>query len=148
MWNRSKSILLSIFCTRLFMVLVVAAVCFAPYIAAWYFGGAAWAERYYLPFRVTIYLCAAPALVVLALLDRLLLNIRRQKVFVPQNVKLLRVISWACIAVGLAAFGGGFSYASFFIVAAVAAFCGLIVRVVKNVFDQAIEIKTENDFTI
>ncbi len=147
MWNQSKSIVLSIFCTRLFMVLVVAAVFFAPYIANWYFGNGG-VDQSHLAFRVTIYLCALPALFLLLLLDWLLRNIRKNAIFEELNVKLLRGISWLCIVLGLITLGSGFFYSSFFLVAAAAAFCGLIVRVVKNVFERAIELKEENDYTI
>lgn len=148
MWNKSRSLVLSIFCARLFMLLVVVVVCFASPIIRWYFSRTPNMEEYYPAFQIIVYVCAVPAMLLLILLDRLLRNIRRQAVFVPQNITLLRAISWSCIAVGLAACAAGFCYASFFLVAIAAAFCGLIVRVVKNVFEQAIEIKTENDYTI
>ena len=147
MWNQAKSIVLSIFCTRLFMVLVAAAVIFAPYLTQWYFGVGGNSGEH-LAFRMTIYLCALPALALLLLLDRLLRNIRKNAIFEEWNVKLLRGISWLCIAIGLITLGGGIFYSSFFLVAAAAAFCGLIVRVVKNVFEHAIELKEENDYTI
>lgn len=148
MWNKSKSILLSIFCTRLFMLLVVAVVCFASPIIHWYFSRTPNMEEVYPTFQAIVYVCAVPAMLLLVLLDRLLRNIRRQVVFVKQNITLLRAISWSCIAVGLATCAAGFFYVSFFLVAIAAAFCGLIVRVVKNVFEQAMELKAENDYTI
>ena len=147
MWNQAKSIVLSIFCTRLFMLLVVAAVFLAPYITRWYFGSGG-VEQTHLAFRVTIYICALPAIFLLLLLDRLLRNIRKNAIFEELNVKLLRGISWLCIVLGVITLTGGFFYSSFFLVAAAAAFCGLIVRVVKNVFEHAIELKEENDYTI
>ena len=97
---------------------------------------------------ITIYCCAVPGLFLLLCLHRLLRNLRRERVFEQENVTLLRAISWLCIAVGVVTLVSGFYYTSFFLVAAAAAFCGLIVRVVQNVFEQAIEIKTENDYTI
>lgn len=148
MWTKSKSLMLSIFCTRLFFVLAVAAVIFAPQIVEWYFGNSPAAQNIHLAFRITIYCCAVPGLFLLLCLHRLLRNIRAGKVFEAGNVRLLRGISWLCVAVGMVTFASGFYYTSFFLVAAAAAFCGLIVRVVKNVFEQAIEIKTENDYTI
>lgn len=148
MWNESKSLTLSIFCTRLFFLLLAAGVIFAPQIVAWYFGNSQAAQQYHLAFRITIYCCAALGFPLLLCLHRLLRNIRAQRVFVQGNAKLLRAISWLCIAVGLVALCSSFYYMSFLLVAAAAAFCGLIVRVVKNVFEQAIEIKTENDYTI
>ena len=42
----------------------------------------------------------------------------------------------------------GFYYLPFFVVAACGAFMALIVRVIKNVFTEAIALKDENDFTI
>ena len=39
-------------------------------------------------------------------------------------------------------------YIPFFFVAIAAGFVGLIVRVIKNVFAEAIALKDENDFTI
>ena len=39
-------------------------------------------------------------------------------------------------------------YMPFLIVSAAAAFVGLILRVVKNVFAEAVRLKDENDYTI
>lgn len=41
----------------------------------------------YLPMIITLYLAAAVALVIVTALDRLLSNIRHDKVFIPANVK-------------------------------------------------------------
>ena len=148
MWNCSKSLTLSIFCTRLFAALLVIGVCTAPTIANWYFGSAPSAQALHLPFRITIYLCAVPGFILLYCLNTLLKNIRVGNVFVNANTKMLRIISWSCIVVGLIAFASGFYYVSFFLVAVASAFFALIIRVIKNIFEQAIELKSENDFTI
>ena len=97
---------------------------------------------------ITLYLAAAVALVIVTALDRLLSNIRHDKGFIPANVKILRLISYCCFAVSVI-----FIYCSFirpfaWLVVIAAAFFGLILRVIKNVFEQAIVIKEENDFTI
>ena len=102
----------------------------------------------YLPMIITLYLAAAVALVIVTALDRLLSNIRHDKVFIPANVKILRLISYCCFAVSVI-----FIYFSFirpfaWLVVIAAAFFGLILRVIKNVFEQAIILKEENDFTI
>ena len=101
MWTKSKSLMLSIFCTRLFLVLLVAGVIFAPQIVAWYFGESPDAQAIHLAFRITIYCCAVPGLFLLLCLHRLLRNLRRERVFEQENVTLLRAISWLCIAVGV-----------------------------------------------
>ena len=79
---------------------------------------------------------------------RLLGNLRRAQVFVPENVELLRHVSWCCVAGALVALGGSLFYLPFLFVALAAGFMALIVRVVKNVFQQAIAMKSELDLTI
>jgi hypothetical protein len=101
---------------------------------------------------LTLYLCYAccvPALVALFRLDRLLSNIMKDLVFTEENVRALRVISWCCFAEALILTVAALYFAPIiFAVAAVAAFFGLILRVVKNVIDAAVALKSENDFTI
>ncbi|MDF2632480.1 MAG: hypothetical protein K0Q85_1076 [Caproiciproducens sp.] len=148
MWNSSKSVTLSIFCTRLFAVLLVIGVCAAPMVVNWYFGSAPGTQALHLPFRITIYICAVPGFILLYCLNTLLKNIRAGSVFVGDNTRMLRIISWSCIGVGVVTFVSGFYYASFFLLAIACAFFALIIRVIKNIFEQAIELKSENDFTI
>lgn len=97
---------------------------------------------------LTVYACALPGLVSLICLDRLLVNIRREEVFAIKNVKLLRALSWCSFVFSVILFISGFYYILFVIIAVCAAFLGLILRVIKNVFEKAIIIKQENDFTI
>lgn len=95
--------------------------------------------------------------VALVCIDKLLMNIKKDIVFDKKNVKLLRIISWSCFyaaAVCIVAFvlvWLTFSYGvgiGLILLTAGAGFMGLVVRVVKNVFEAAIEIKDENDLTI
>lgn len=148
MWNKSKSLMLSIFCTRLFLVLLAIVVVFAPQVIRWFFGESEAMLSIHGYLRATIYTEAVPASAILLCLHRLLRNIRRNKVFEEENIRLLRVISWGSIAAGIVALVSAFYYSSFWIVAVACAFFGLILRVIKNVFEQALEIKNENDFTI
>lgn len=148
MWNHLKSLTLSIFCTRLFAALLTIGVIAAPWIVNWYFGDGFTAQALHIPFRVTFYVCAVPGYILLYCLHILLKNIRVGIVFDNQNTKMLRIISWSCIGVGVITFVSGFFYMSFFLVAVASTFFALIIRVIKNVFEQAIKIKSENDFTI
>ena len=61
---------------------------------------------------------------------------------------LLRARPWCCLlaAVPFGVFGIWRSLS--IIVALAAAFFGLILRVLKNVFEKAVELKEENDYTI
>jgi hypothetical protein len=98
---------------------------------------------------VLCYACCVPALVALFCLDRLLANIMKDAVFTAENVKALRAISWCCFAGAFILTVTALYFAPILlVVAAVAAFFGLIVRVVKNVINAAVALKSENDFTI
>ena len=77
---------------------------------------------------------AAAALLTLRLL---LKNILKSEVFVSQNVKFLRILSWCCVAVALIALASGYFYLPFYIVGTAAGFFALILRVIKNVFCAA-----------
>ena len=99
-------------------------------------------------FLVSTYTAAVPAAAALYGLWRLLRNISEGEVFIPENVSILRLLSWCCIAAGLVCLFSALYYMPFLIVSAAAAFVGLILRVVKNVFAEAVRLKDENDYTI
>ncbi len=88
------------------------------------------------------------ALVILFSLLKLLSNIKDEKVFIPQNVKCLRTVSWCCFAVASITFVGGFFYMPFMFVAAAGGFTGMLLRVLKNVMQSAVELREESDLTI
>lgn len=97
---------------------------------------------------ISFYSLLIPAAAALWFLYRLLQNISRGQVFVEENVHCLRVISWACfLAAGICLASSAY-YIPFLAVAVMAGFMGLILRVVKNVFAEAVAIKQENDYTI
>lgn len=148
--KKNFSVTLSLVLVRIVFVLIIVCCIVAPLIVRVYDNGiiALTGSSVYLPMIITLYLAAAVALVIVTALDRLLSNIRHDKVFIPANVKILRLISYCCFAVSVI-----FIYFSFirpfaWLVVIAAAFFGLILRVIKNVFEQAIVIKEENDFTI
>lgn len=147
-WNQDKSVKLSKFCVHLFMVIYVAVIFTAPWLFRLLIQVRGDDMKTLPLFLITIYLAAVPAAGALWDLRRLLFNISGDAVFIPQNVAILRRLSWYCIAAGLICLPGVFFYPVFLIVSSAAAFVGLILRVVKNVFAQAVQIKTENDFTI
>ena len=99
-------------------------------------------------FLATNYSVAIPVAIALYLMNRLLANISREKVFISQNTGCLRGLSWCCSAAAFIFFASGFYYPSFLALCVAALFMALVLRVVKNVFAQAAEIKRENDYTI
>lgn len=148
MWNPSKSATASSICTKIMIIIVIGAAFSASYLVKAYAAFTAKDPDIIFPLTMTIYACTVPALIALICLDRLLVNIRKKDVFIEKNVKHLRVISWCSFAVSIILLVSGSYYLLFLIIAVAAAFFGLILRVVKNVIEQAVLIKSENDFTI
>jgi hypothetical protein len=148
MWNPGKSVLVSSICTKVVIGIVICFAFAAPYLVKNYVLYTMKNPEVIKPLIATIYACAVPGLIALFSLDRLLANIKAKNVFISKNVKYLRVISWCSFAVSAILFVSGFYYLLFLLIAVAAAFFGLILRVVKNVIEQAVAIKNENDFTI
>ncbi len=153
MWNKTRSLQLSILLVRVLFVLIPALMCCVPVITQWY--DAVYGEGVGLldgavaiPLSICLYLAAVCGLVCLYALHKLLLNLRKDEVFTHRNCQYLRIISWCCLmaAIPFAVFGIWRSLS--FIVALAAGFFGLILRVLKNVFDKAVELQEENDYTI
>ena len=144
MWNARKSVILSIVLLYTCAAVLLASCFFAPFViqrltrtdGSYTFG------------LLIFYICVGIAFIAIALLHRLLHNIRREQVFIPQNSRLLRYISWCCFVVCILTFAGGFEFYSLFLVCAAAGFMGMILRVVKNILSTATALKTENELTI
>lgn len=145
-WSKDASLYLSQLCVMVFTGLLAGLCVAAPWLWPRLVGRGA-ACGWYL---AVTYLTALPAALVLYRLQRLLHNMGENRVFIPENVRHLRHISWLCIAAGgvylAGALAGGL--AALWVLAPAAAFVGLMVRVVKNAFAQAVAIKEENDYTI
>lgn len=99
-------------------------------------------------FYIAFYACAVLAFTALFFLNKLLSNISREKVFIKENVKLIRILSWCCYLVGIVLAVYSIWAYPFIVIAAAAAFFGLIIRVLKNVFAKAVQIQEENEGTI
>ncbi|MBO5211436.1 MAG: DUF2975 domain-containing protein [Clostridia bacterium] len=155
MWNSKKSVNLSIVvCFILSAILVLLAI-FGPMVFKLYMT----AYRGFLPagdamrhLSRTFVLCFYPSAVfagiILYSLLKLLFNIKGGQVFINQNVTLLRVVSWCCIAIAIITFVGAFFYMPFGFVALAGGFVGIMLRVLKNVMQSAVELREENDLTI
>lgn len=148
-WNNRRSLLLSKVCTVVSMAALVAVLLTAPHLVGWLTRISINASAEYTPlFLVTLYAGGLVGAVLLVQLYLLLRNIGAEAVFSQQNVTLLRRISWCCMLGAAIALVSGLYYMPWAIVGLGAGFIGLIVRVVKNVFARALEIKEENDYTI
>ena len=148
MWTPGKSALLSLICTKIMILLMIGFIFTAPSLVDRYVVYTMKDSGIVTSLLVTLYFCAAFGLLALLCLDRLLSNIKKNQVFIKGNVKYLRILSWCCFAVSIILFFSGFYYLLFLMIAVAAGFFGLILRVVKNVIEQAVVIKNENDYTI
>ena len=146
-WTSEKSLRLSRILTIAVLALAVIILFLIPMITQWYDDVSG--KNPIMPvLTVCLYFADIMAIGALWELKTLLANISKQELFTERNTKCVRVISWCCF--GLAAV---FAVLSFWrllalLVAVIAAFVGLILRVVKNMLATATELREENDFTI
>jgi len=148
-WDDSKSLVLSKICVIIFMVLLLTVAILAPGIAGllmYVSPHANAAGRAY--FMATIYAGCVPAAILLACLYILLRRISAGSVFVKANVACLRHISWCCFAGAMICFVSALYYIPWLAFGDAAAFMGLIVRVIKNVFAKAVSLQDDSDLTI
>ncbi|MCD7731449.1 MAG: DUF2975 domain-containing protein [Oscillospiraceae bacterium] len=144
-WTPSMSLLLSEIIVKILAVIFAAACIYAPFGVK----NIAEAFGFNIPlFMTAFYLCAVFAFTALFFLNRLLGNIKRSDIFIDENVKILRILSWCCYFVGITMALYSFFEYPFIVISAAAAFFGLILRVLKNVFRKAVELREENDGTI
>ena len=147
-WNENKSVRLSQVCVVVFAALLLLLDVFCYAAVTWFIRlrGMPWQTGILM--MITIYLCSVFGWVLLWKLWRLLRNIRSQVVFDAENVALLRTVSWCCVGAGGICLASSVYYLPFSAVAIAAGFMALIVRIVKNVFEQAILMKDDLDLTI
>lgn len=149
MWNGEKSLALTKLCILLFLGLLLAAVVSAPWLTRWFVDfSQAGLEGTASYFMATIYVGFVPAAYLLYSLLVLIRRIDVGQVFIAANVELLRRISWSCFLGAVIALISVLYYSPWFFVAVAAAFMGLIVRVLKNVFAQAVDLQDESDYTV
>ena len=147
-WSKDRSIALSRGCVVLFMILLAALDSGCYWAVRWFIGLRFMPWQSGVLMMVTIYLCSGFCWVLLVRLWQLLDNIRLQLVFDLRNVKLLRQVSWCCVGAGAVCLVSCLYYLPFIAVAIAAGFMALLVRIVKNIFQQAIDMKAELDLTI
>ncbi|MDE6775874.1 MAG: DUF2975 domain-containing protein [Ruminococcus sp.] len=152
MWTKTKSLFLSrilTVCTAgVFLILTF----FVPALSRWYeqvsAGSGFFGNNIFMPVCIGLYIAEIFAFAALWNLHRLLENINKGIVFDDCNSRCLRRISWSCMFAGIIFTVIGLWRFVFLMAAFMAFMLGLVMRVLKNVFEKAVEIKSENDFTI
>ena len=149
MWNDSKSLVLSKICVVLFMVLLLASAILAPRMVARLISMSLQAHIAGSGlFLGTIYAGFVPAAALLAWLYVFLHRIGSGRVFVRENTACLRYISWCCFLGAAICLASGLYYVPWFAIGVSAAFMGIVVRVIKNVFAKAVSLQDDAEFTI
>ena len=87
--------------------------------------------------------CSVPAYILIYSMFRLLRIVERGEVFTRRSIGLLNAVSLCCFAAALICLGFGLRFPVLLVVTVAAGFVGLIVRIVKNVFQQALAMKDE-----
>jgi len=148
MTKEKRSIAITSVLIKVAVVLCAAALFIMPYAAKIYEQVSLQSDNVTVPLLITFYLCAAIGFVILFVLGRLIKNIGNEKVFVNENVKLLKILSYCCFAISIITLIFARLRILVFVITFASAFFGLILRVIKNCFTEAIRLREENDFTI
>lgn len=148
MLSQTKSVKLSLYLTDFIIALFCAAAVFLPRFTKWYITYMGRPANVRAVILAVCYTCLPFAMTALFSLRQLLKNIMRGDTFVTDNIKRLNILFLCCIAAAVISFFSGYFYLPFYIISVAAAFFSLILRVIKNVFRSAIEIKAENELTI
>lgn len=146
-WKPSHSLFLSRTLTVVVFIGLIALPFCIPIMTEWYDAVSGQAPIATL-LNIVLYCSDAVGFVAIWHLNRLLNNIRRQEIFVEGNVTCLRAISWCCFGIAIIFTVLGFWRSLAWLITFAAVFFGLILRVLKNVFELAVEMRQENDYTI
>lgn len=144
----SRSVTLTLWLNRCMIALVAVLVLFMPTLLRWYNTVRILSEDQNYALAAAFYACVPVVLYALWNLDRLLRNISEAKVFVWDNVHLIRRECVCCAAVGLICLPAAFYYAPLIFLSVIMGFLCPVVNVVCQVFRAAIELREENDLTI
>ena len=148
-WTRDRSLLLSLACVWLFAAGLLALDVGVYWLAQRFFVELRGAPQQYVVFTTaSVYLCSVPAWLTLWSLRCLLQNLRRGAVFTEENVRLLRRVSWCCAIAAAVTALNALYYLPYLFLAVAEGFMALIVRIVKNAFQEAAAMRSELDLTI
>lgn len=147
-WNKDRSIVLSRICVVLFALLLAALDTGAYWLVGLFIRLRSMPGQTCVFMMTSIYAGSVFGWITLWMLWKLLGNMSSGRVFVSANVRAMRTVSWCCAAVAVVCALSTLYYLPFLVAAMAAAFMALIVRIVKNAFQSALEMKNELDYTV
>ncbi len=147
-WNKDKSLLLTQIFTLVFAIFLLAVDIGAYWITNWFL-----LHRLHHPYEalmmmITIYACSVYGWIFLFQFWGLLVNIKRGDIFIPDNVDRLRNVAWSCAGTAVVCAVASAYYLPFLFAALGATIATMTLRVVKNLFERAIAMKSELDLTV
>lgn len=148
MWNDRRSLALSKVCVCTFACALILLDIEGYFVAKVFASLRNMTKTDVMLFSATIYTASVPAWILLYQLWKLLGTVGAGGVFTQGSIRCLRVISWCCVAAALICALSALYYLPFLIAAVAAGFMALIVRIVKNCFEQAVRMKDELDLTV
>ena len=147
MWTKEKSaILTSILVKSLIGFMFIGLFCI-PLCTHWY-DLVSNKEPVKMFLNIILYSAMIPGFVLMFSLNSLLSNIRNKMVFTEKNIKLLRISAWCCFIAAFIFAIFGFTRPLSFLICFAGIFLGLVIRVIKNCFEEALVLREENDYTI
>jgi hypothetical protein len=147
-WTKDRSVALSRVCVVLFALCLAALDGGAYRLSQWFVRYRFGNRQLGVLLMASIYVGSVFAWVCLYQLWRLLGRVRGGAVFDAENVYRMRVVSWCCLSAAAVCLLSTAYYLPFVFVAVAAGFMGLVVRIVKNAFQQAIAMKDELELTV
>lgn len=153
-WNNHKSVTI----TKYLIVVIQLSIVGLAVFGYWFFNNYKYyssfrilsdsLDKYLLLFIFSSYFVLLVGFYIMSNLSKLVNNIDEEEIFTLENIQLLRYISWACFVISLVGLLSTFYYYAWFVIFVVGIFMGMLLRVIKNVFSRALEIKEENDLTV
>ncbi len=138
------TIALIISLTVAFAILIFA----APVIAPWYGDLSGKGEVGAKVLLAVFYICSPAAGTVIVSGLKLLFNLKKGEFFTKENTLYIRRMSISCLGVVAPCTFGCFWFYGFIPITVSALFMFLILRIVKNIFQYATELKEENDLVV
>ena len=146
--NSKLSAKCTLWCSRCIALAVIVLIFFFPKLLQWYQGfrplGLHGAAAVYFGF----YLCVPVVLYALWCIDRIIINLLKDQVFITTNVRYVRRIRWCCAGVSLICVPSACFYQPLIFMVVIMAFLALIISLVKNILAAAVDLREENDLTI
>lgn len=153
--SRKWSIWLSLILAFLFMCALVVGAVFMPWLCTTliHVSDLSGVRQSITPFGEALVLTVSYGILAFcALADSLLIwlltRVKKGLVFSDRSALLIRGVSWCAILIGVLFLVLGYYFELAYAIAFAGFFLGLCIRVVKNVIEEAIAIKEENDFTV